>query len=86
MPSPAAAYGSLFIGFLFKTMLQGVLMTQGYIYYTRFRSDRLFIKIVIGLLIFADTLDVALNAALLFDALITHFGCPSAASPIHIPH
>ncbi|KAL0958709.1 hypothetical protein HGRIS_014039 [Hohenbuehelia grisea] len=67
--------GPVFIGFVFKVLLQGVILVQGYLYFSRYSStDRRLIKAVVAALIFADQLNIILNAAYLFDAFVIHFG------------
>ncbi|KAL0950242.1 hypothetical protein HGRIS_010227 [Hohenbuehelia grisea] len=66
----------MLIGFTLKTLLQGMIFVQGYMYYTRFPKDRLLIKLVVGFLIAADTLNVVLNTIFFYDSLIIHFNDP----------
>ncbi|KAL0950241.1 hypothetical protein HGRIS_010226 [Hohenbuehelia grisea] len=67
-------HGPLFIAFTLEVLLQGVIYVQGYLYYSRFPRDRPFLKALVAVLIFADTLNVIFNAMFLYDSLITHFG------------
>ncbi|KAL0958551.1 hypothetical protein HGRIS_000691 [Hohenbuehelia grisea] len=75
MLSPAeVAHGPMFIGYLFKCLLQGILMMQGYLYFTRFKKDRTFLKVIVALLMLADTVNIVFNTIYLYSALVIHFG------------
>ncbi|KAL0958707.1 hypothetical protein HGRIS_014038 [Hohenbuehelia grisea] len=68
--------GPIFVGFVVKVLLQGMIFVQGYIYYSRYPKDRLLIKAVVGFLILADTLNIVFNTMYLYDSFVTHYMDP----------
>ncbi|KAK7469433.1 hypothetical protein VKT23_003905 [Stygiomarasmius scandens] len=74
MKGPAEiAHGPMFIGFLFNILLHGIMITQIYLYYITFKNDRLWMKIFVGVLFLADSLNTIFDAIYLYDALVKHF-------------
>ncbi|KAH9949957.1 hypothetical protein B0H21DRAFT_725478 [Amylocystis lapponica] len=75
MGSPAApTLGPMFIGLIFNIFLYGVVVTQTFLYYSTYKNDRLWLKILVGLLLFADTLNSAFDIAFVYIPLVTDFG------------
>jgi len=70
------AHGPMFIGFVFNAILYGIMITQCYLYSVTSKSDRLWIKLFVAILLIADTLNTVFNAMYLYDAVIIHFNDP----------
>ncbi|KAJ7666272.1 hypothetical protein DFH06DRAFT_1323402 [Mycena polygramma] len=71
------AHGPMFIGFLFNVILYGesrIMITQTYIYFSTFGSDRARTKIFVACILVLDTLNTFFDFAYLYDSLIIHFG------------
>ncbi|THV03814.1 hypothetical protein K435DRAFT_851419 [Dendrothele bispora CBS 962.96] len=74
MKGPAEiAHGPMFIGFLFNVLLHGIMITQIYLYYGTFKNDNFWMKIFVGVLFFADSLNTIFDAIYLYDSLVKHF-------------
>ncbi|KAJ6473539.1 hypothetical protein C8R47DRAFT_1324345 [Mycena vitilis] len=68
------AHGPMFIGLLFNVILYGIMITQTYIYFITFGSDRARTKIFVACILVLDTLNTFFDFAYLYDSLIVHFG------------
>ncbi|EKM49663.1 uncharacterized protein PHACADRAFT_214192 [Phanerochaete carnosa HHB-10118-sp] len=66
--------GPCLLGIFLNILLYGVVLVQAQIYYTRYPKDPLWLKIYVGLLISADTLNTAFNIAWIYITLINNFG------------
>ncbi|KAL0961330.1 hypothetical protein HGRIS_006287 [Hohenbuehelia grisea] len=77
MGSPAEiAHGYMLIGLLLNMFLYGILTTQVYLYYINYKSDKLWIKLLVSFLYLLDTLDSFFGCFYLYTALIVHFDDP----------
>jgi hypothetical protein len=70
--------GSLLVGGLVAMALWGVTCVQTYNYFTRDNKDRLYAKIVVGLLWLLDTFDSALNGHILYYYMVSNYLDPLA--------
>ncbi|CCM05262.1 uncharacterized protein FIBRA_07472 [Fibroporia radiculosa] len=70
--------GPCLAGIFMNVMLYGVMLTQTFFYYTTYRHDPTWIKVYVGILFFADTLNTAFNIAWIYGVLITNFGSLNA--------
>jgi len=67
------AFGPMFIGTVLNIVLYGIMITQTFIYFSNYKGDRLWMKIFVGLLFLADTLNSVFDLIYLYDSLIIHF-------------
>ncbi|KIJ64623.1 hypothetical protein HYDPIDRAFT_28558 [Hydnomerulius pinastri MD-312] len=68
------AHGPFLIGVIFNIVLYGIMMTQTYLYYTTYKSDRLWMKLFVAFLFIADTLNSVFDLVYIYDSLVNHFG------------
>lgn len=75
MANPATiAHGPGLIGTFLNIFLYGIMVTQCFLYYTKYPKDRIWIKcLVIGLLL-ADTLNCVFDIWWIYDVLVNNFG------------
>ncbi|KAF9046281.1 hypothetical protein BJ165DRAFT_1527394 [Panaeolus papilionaceus] len=68
------AHGWMFIGFFVNVLLLGIMITQVYIYFTQYKSDKAWIKIFVAALFAADVVQTIFIFVYLHRTLITSFG------------
>ncbi|CAO1637479.1 unnamed protein product [Parajaminaea phylloscopi] len=73
-PSMDLSLGCMFIGMVFNVFLYGMSVVQGYMYFINFKSDKLFMRIFVGLLLVADTLNCVMDTGFMYQYLISNFG------------
>ncbi|KIN97279.1 hypothetical protein M404DRAFT_160698, partial [Pisolithus tinctorius Marx 270] len=66
--------GPFFIGLTVNIFLYGVLTTQVYLYFTAYKKDRPWLKILVVILYIADTFNCIISIYYIYDALVSHFG------------
>ncbi|KAJ3812801.1 hypothetical protein F5876DRAFT_10604, partial [Lentinula aff. lateritia] len=66
-------HGPMFIGYSFNIVLYGIMITQVYLYFSSFKKDRVWMKMLVAGLLFADTVNAIFDAVYLYDSLIIHF-------------
>ncbi|KAI6001824.1 hypothetical protein EDD15DRAFT_2158490 [Pisolithus albus] len=69
----AASQGPFLIGLTMNIFLYGVTTTQAYLYFTKYKRDRLWLRSLIGVLYLADSLNCIISIYYIYDVLITHF-------------
>ncbi|KAF6755941.1 hypothetical protein DFP72DRAFT_1118884 [Ephemerocybe angulata] len=75
MRNPALiAHGPMLIGFTLNAVLFGIMITQVYLYFTTYKKDRLFLKLLVLFLLVADTVNTVFDFLYLYHVLIQHFG------------
>ncbi|KAI6042213.1 hypothetical protein EDC04DRAFT_1026193 [Pisolithus marmoratus] len=75
MASPAQnIQGPFFIGLTVNILLHGVLTTQVYLYFTKYKTDTLWLKTFIVILYIADSFNCIISIYYIYNALVTHFG------------
>ncbi|GAW06794.1 hypothetical protein LENED_008743 [Lentinula edodes] len=67
------AHGPMFIGYSFNIVLYGIMITQVYLYFSSFKKDRVWMKMLVAGLLLADTVNAIFDAVYLYDSLIIHF-------------
>ncbi|KAJ3893765.1 hypothetical protein GG344DRAFT_42599 [Lentinula edodes] len=67
-------HGPMFIGYSFNIVLYGIMITQVYLYFSSFKKDRMWMKMLVAGLLLADTVNAIFDAVYLYDSLIIHFG------------
>ncbi|KAE9398848.1 hypothetical protein BT96DRAFT_994549 [Gymnopus androsaceus JB14] len=67
------AHGPLFIGFMFNTLLLGVLTVQVHHYQTTFKKDKAWMKTFVYILYLCNIVNTVLMADYLYNSLIVHF-------------
>ncbi|KAJ6578782.1 hypothetical protein DFH09DRAFT_1148297 [Mycena vulgaris] len=74
MKGPAEiAHGPMFLGLVMNILLYGIMWTQIYLYLTTYKRDPLYIKLYVGALMLADTLNTGFMIEYLYNSLIIHF-------------
>ncbi|KAI0712519.1 hypothetical protein C8Q76DRAFT_488332 [Earliella scabrosa] len=75
MPTPAVEiYGPIFIGVVFNIALYGIMITQTYLYFNVYRRDKTWMKLLVFLLFFCDTLNCCFDIAFVYIPLVNNFG------------
>ncbi|KAI0769910.1 hypothetical protein C8Q74DRAFT_1369157 [Fomes fomentarius] len=75
MGTPAVdIYGPIFIGVVFNIALYGIMVTQTYLYFNVYRRDKIWMKILVFVLFFCDTLNCCFDVAFLYIPLVNNFG------------
>lgn len=64
----------MLIGFTLNAVLFGIMITQVYLYFTTYKKDRLFLKLLVLFLLVADTVNTVFDFLYLYHVLIQHFG------------
>ncbi|KAF8957235.1 hypothetical protein BDZ97DRAFT_1670221 [Flammula alnicola] len=64
----------MFIGFTVNALLLGVMTTQVYMYYAKYKKDKWWLKAIVALLFLADTMNTVFDFIYLYRSLIIHFG------------
>ncbi|EKM49132.1 uncharacterized protein PHACADRAFT_167306 [Phanerochaete carnosa HHB-10118-sp] len=67
-------HGPSLVGIFLNILLYGVVIAQAHTYYASFRSDPLWIKAYVAVLLLADTLNSAFNIAWIYTVLVNNFG------------
>ncbi|KAI6018142.1 hypothetical protein PISMIDRAFT_107460 [Pisolithus microcarpus 441] len=70
--------GPFLIGLTMNIFLYGVTTTQAYLYFTKYKRDRLWLRALIVILYLAETLNCIISIYYIYDVLITHFGASSS--------
>lgn len=65
--------GCMLIGVFMNVFLYGMSVVQGYMYFVNFKSDKLFMKVFVGCLLVADTLNCVLNTGFIYQYTVSHF-------------
>ncbi|KAJ3509471.1 hypothetical protein NLJ89_g5208 [Agrocybe chaxingu] len=68
------AHGWMFIGFTVNILLLGVMITQVYLYYSQYKSDKPWIRLFVATLFLADIVNSIFVFIYLYRSLITFFG------------
>lgn len=75
MKNPAEiVQGPYLIGVFFNIFLFGVMVAQVYMYFTKYPSDRRWMKIFVLVLLAIDTVNTVVNCVYIYQALVQHFG------------
>ncbi|KAI0337224.1 hypothetical protein BDW22DRAFT_1364391 [Trametopsis cervina] len=75
MGSPASvAHGPALLGIMLNILLYGVMLMQCFMYFSRFPKDRPWIRFLVLLLLFGDTVNSVFLIIWIYDILILHFG------------
>ncbi|KAJ7583336.1 hypothetical protein C8J56DRAFT_207217 [Mycena floridula] len=87
VPSPLSFFGPLLIGVFFNAILLGVFLAQTYTYFQRFKKDSQWNRYLVIYLIIVETINTAMDIALIFEPLVLQFGSPVAfrTSPKTLP-
>ncbi|KII90547.1 hypothetical protein PLICRDRAFT_537061 [Plicaturopsis crispa FD-325 SS-3] len=67
------AHGPFLIGTFLNVLLYGVMITQTFLYYTTYKQDRMWLKLFVGLLFLADTINSTFDAVYIYQSLVVHF-------------
>lgn len=70
------AHGPMLIGIIFNVLLYGIMITQVYLYYTTYKRDRLWMKLLVLAVFVADTINTLFDVWYLYESVITHFDDP----------
>ncbi|KAG2146097.1 uncharacterized protein EDB93DRAFT_1149660 [Suillus bovinus] len=74
------SFGPLLVGFAINAILYGALVTSGLVYFSSFKNDGLWIRLLVSTLLLLCTANVILQFVFLNDTLIIHFGDQYALS------
>lgn len=74
------SFGPLLAGFALNTILYGALVTSVLVYFSSFKSDDTWIRLLVSTLLLLCTANVILEYVFLNDTLIIHFGDQNALS------
>ncbi|KAI0089823.1 hypothetical protein BDY19DRAFT_87392 [Irpex rosettiformis] len=79
MGNPASvAHGPGLIGTFINIFLYGIMVTQCFMYFSRYQSDRMWMKVLVSVLLVTDTLNCVFDIWWIYDALIKHFADETA--------
>ncbi|KAG0702835.1 hypothetical protein DFH29DRAFT_485354 [Suillus ampliporus] len=74
------SFGPLLVGFVLNTILYGALVTSVLLYFSSFKSDGAWIRLLVTTIWLLSTANVILEFVFLYDTLIIHFGDEDALS------
>lgn len=74
IPAMDLTLGCMFIGLLINVFLYGMSVVQGYMYFVNFKSDKLFMRVFVAVLLVADTLNCVLDCGFMYQYLVSNFG------------
>ncbi|KAI5982177.1 hypothetical protein EDD15DRAFT_163822 [Pisolithus albus] len=66
--------GPFFIGLAMNIFLHGVATAQVYLYFIKYKEDRLWLRTLIVILYLAETFNCAISIYYIYNTLVTHFG------------
>jgi hypothetical protein len=72
--------GCIYIGVILNVWLYGFTCVQVYIYFTRYKNDRAFMRHFVAFLFAADTINTGLDIVFLYKYLVTNYGNLSYAT------
>ncbi|KAJ3569406.1 hypothetical protein NP233_g5065 [Leucocoprinus birnbaumii] len=67
-------YGPVLIGLLFNVLVYGIIIGQCYAYFTTYKKDPLWTKMLVSTLVVVDIAMTVVIAHFLYDGVILHFG------------
>ncbi|EIW64095.1 uncharacterized protein TRAVEDRAFT_138556 [Trametes versicolor FP-101664 SS1] len=70
--------GPLLIGVIICAVFYGVSLSQVYYYYTRYRRDPLYLKVLVGAVLTTDTIHQAMISHSVYWYLVTEYGHPDS--------
>ncbi|KAE9396357.1 hypothetical protein BT96DRAFT_115262 [Gymnopus androsaceus JB14] len=70
-------FGPIFIGAFLSAILYGALAVQAYFYYQNSTKDAAWIKYLVGFLLLAETVDLVLEVAVIWESLVLNYGSPT---------
>lgn len=73
-PSMDLSLGCMLIGVFMNVFLFGMSVVQGYLYFINFKTDKLFMRAFVAVLLVADTLDCVLKCGFIYQYLVSHYG------------
>ncbi|KAJ3565254.1 hypothetical protein NP233_g7744 [Leucocoprinus birnbaumii] len=71
------AHGPMLLGVVFNVLLYGIMITQIYLYYTTYKRDRAWMKLLVLAVFVADTINTLFDIWYLYESVITHFDDPA---------
>ncbi|EIM85962.1 uncharacterized protein STEHIDRAFT_168988 [Stereum hirsutum FP-91666 SS1] len=72
------AHGPIFIGTMINVVLWGISITQTYIYFSSFKKDPLWMKLVVVLITLADAMNSIFDMQYIYHSLVDHYNDPAA--------
>ncbi|KAI4522962.1 hypothetical protein K525DRAFT_237389 [Schizophyllum commune Loenen D] len=70
----ANSFGGMLLGTYFNLILWGVSITQTYLYFGVYKRDRMFIRIFVGFVFLADSVQAVFTMIYMYQTLISRFG------------
>lgn len=75
MKGPAElTHGPFLIGLFFNILLQGILIAQAYFYYTKYRKDLRWLRLLVLVLFLVELVNTAFNCFYIYQSLVINFG------------
>ncbi|VDC00701.1 unnamed protein product [Peniophora sp. CBMAI 1063] len=72
------AHGPIFIGTILNVCLYGISIAQTYMYMQTYKKDRVWMKILVGFIFLADTLNAVFDVEYTYSSLVLHYNDPEA--------
>ncbi|KAF5349568.1 hypothetical protein D9756_008825 [Leucocoprinus leucothites] len=78
MKGPAElTHGPFLIGLFFNILLQGILIAQAYFYYTKYRKDLRWLRLLVLVLFLVELVNTAFNCFYIYQSLVINFADPT---------
>ncbi|KAJ4467549.1 hypothetical protein J3R30DRAFT_1940649 [Lentinula aciculospora] len=74
------SFGPMLIGVYLNMILYGVLLNQMYFYFQTYKSDALWIRLLVAYLFVMETANTILDMAMMYQPLITEYGTAKAVA------
>ncbi|KAF4586523.1 hypothetical protein EYR38_010802 [Pleurotus pulmonarius] len=84
MPSVELIFGPMLFGVFLNTLLYGVLMLQAFIYQRTYKSDKTWIRCLVGYLFFVETLNTAFDWGTMYEPLVKRWGAERATKIVPV--
>ncbi|KAH9910156.1 uncharacterized protein BXZ73DRAFT_83961 [Epithele typhae] len=69
-----ASFGPFLIAVILDLFLYGIVSTQAFLYFTSYKSDPQWMKVLVGIVVISDTLNSCLDIIAVYQPLVLHFG------------
>ncbi|KAJ7116938.1 hypothetical protein C8R44DRAFT_983293 [Mycena epipterygia] len=77
-PDVTLLFGPLLIGVLLNTLLYGVMLVQAFMYYHRYKTDRVWFRYFVLYLVAVETANWVCDVGLIYEPLIIRYATPEA--------
>ncbi|KAH9911321.1 uncharacterized protein BXZ73DRAFT_82854 [Epithele typhae] len=69
-----ASFGPFFIAVILDVFLYGIVSTQAFLYFTSYKNDPQWMKVLVGIVVISDTLNSCFDVISVYQPLVLHFG------------